>query len=225
MTLKAIDNDASFSETRIGLQKFALDADKAKIFDAKLREICRQLHGENDWSYEHVTRVSNDPAITREGKTMTIDLGKMQSPETMMAVVETFGVHTVALPEEIDEDFYNVLMEMDKDPARRQEYLDSIRPRISPAALEATRTRLDEAIEHAKSLAGKGKVYGDEQWQKPVMTPLDKNVKITKSDGTSVTFTDNIPFVKSYILHKCPSYFMRDHFDKMFEKPKTDPLH
>ena len=224
VTLKAIDNDASFSETRIGLLKFAPDAGKAQLFEEALREICRKLHG-TSWMHELMFRVLKDPAIKRNGDNTieSIDLGAMKSPEVGMAAVSILGVHSVALPEEIDKDFYDVLMEMDKDSAKKQAYLDSIKPRISPAALAATRTRLDEAIEHAKSLAGKGKVYGNEKWHTMSvlgrMTPMAKDVKITKLDGTSATFTGNIKFVEIYIVRKCPSYFMRDYFDEMFNKP------
>ena len=50
-------------------------------------------------------------------------------------------------------------MEMDANPDKKKEYLESLKPRISAAALKATENRLNEAIEHAKNLSLDGKVY------------------------------------------------------------------
>ena len=55
-------------------------------------------------------------------------------------------------------------MEMDAHPDKKKAYLDTIRPRISDAALKATEMRLNEAIEYAKKL-DKGKVLGNDDWK------------------------------------------------------------
>ena len=137
VTVKGIDNDASFSATRIGLMKFALSKDKTALYFDQLKEVCQKLHGKN-WKREYDNRVSKDPAIVRNGNTMTIDLTKATTHEARMAIIHTMGLQSIALPEEIDEDFYNHLIAMDNDPAKKREYLNSIAPRISPEALSAT---------------------------------------------------------------------------------------
>ena len=155
MTVKAIDNDASFSAKQIGMNKFALDKDAAEKFDRILRNICFDLHGKDGWKDEYDKRASLDPAIVRnKDGSMTIDLSKATSAEVKMAVVSAIGMQSpgISAPEEIDEEFYNVLMEMDgKDSAKRKEYLDSIAPRISPA-VSATSDRHKERRHHHHTL-------------------------------------------------------------------------
>ena len=140
---------------------------------------------------------------------MTVDLVKAKSPEIKMAILEVLGMHNIALPTEIDKDFYDKLMEMDRDPAKKQAYLDSIAPRISKEALTATEMRLNEAIEHAKELNKANKVYGDAQWRKQSyldqMAAPKNVVKIEKSDGTTISVSTKIEFVKEFSLRNCPS--------------------
>jgi hypothetical protein len=222
-TIKGIDNDASFSENRIGLMKFALDKEQTASYTAELKNVCQKIHGRG-WKVEYENRVSQDPAIVRNGDTMTIDLTKAQSHEAKMAIIHVLGLQSVALPEEIDQDFYEHLMAMAEDPAKKQAYLDSIAPRISPAALRATEARLDEAIAHAKKLAAKGKVYGKAQWQNEdnlkAMTGSKATVTITKTDGSKVKVDNNIECVRDYNQRKCPSFFKREFLHKMFDKPE-----
>ena len=191
MTVKGIDNNASFSSRQIGLEKYPLDQKKAADFDGVLKKVCEDVLGQG-WKGEYEHRVSLDPAITRNADgIMTIDLAKARTPEIKMAVMKALGPQSVAIPEEIDQDFYDKLMEMDRDPTKKQAYLDSIAPRISPAALAATRTRLDEAIAHAKKLKQDNQVYGNDQWRKPVvlfgMPEVQNKVRITKSEGKKST--------------------------------------
>ena len=222
-TVNAIDNDASFSENRIGLMKFAFDKEQTARYTEELKNVCQKIHGWG-WKTEYNNRVSHDPAIVRNGDTMTIDLTKAQSHEAKMAVIQILGLQSIALPEEIDQDFYEHLMAMDEDPAKKQAYLDSIAPRISSDALRATEARLDEAIAHAKKLAANGKVYGKTQWQNEdnlkAMTGSKATVTITKTDGSKVKADNNIECVRDYNQRKCPSFFKREFFHQMFNKPE-----
>ena len=118
-----------------------------------------------------------------------------------------------------------MLMEMDgKDSAKRKEYLDAIAPRISPAALKAAESRLDDAIAHAKKLNAEGKVYKQEDWQdagkRKAMKPIDKEVTVTKKDGTVLTPPLTKPYVTSYRVNSCPSYYRRDYIAGMFPHGK-----
>jgi len=221
--LKALDNDASFSENRIGLMKFAFDKEQTARYTEELKNVCQKIHGRG-WKAEYNNRVSQDPAIVRNGDTMTIDLTKAQSHEAKMAVIQVLGLQSIALPEEIDQDFYEHLIALDEDPAKKQAYLDSIAPRISPAALRATEARLDEAIAHARKLATKGKVYGNAQWQNEEnlkdMTGRKATVTITKTDGSKVKPDNNIECVNDYTERNCPSIFKREYLHQMFDKPE-----
>ena len=220
VTVKGIDNDASFSATRIGLRKFALDKEKTELYEAQLKDVCQKIHGKK-WQTEYDRRVKNDPAIVRNGDTLTIDLTKAKSHEVRMAIIHTLGLQSIALPEEIDKEFYDKLMEMDEDLTKKQAYLNSIAPRVSADALKATEARLNEAIAHAKTLNKKGKVYRQPQWQNEDnlkgMTNFKANVTITKSDGSTITPSGNdIECVRDYNERRCPSFFKREFLQRMF---------
>ncbi len=130
VTVKAIDNDASFGSWKVGLQKYAIDKYTAVRFTSNLKSVCKDVHG-NDGENEFNLRVSKDPGIKKLGEdgSLIVDFAKVKSPEVKMAIIKTLGMQSVALPEEIDEDFYNKLMEMDTHPEKKQAYLDSIAPR------------------------------------------------------------------------------------------------
>ena len=223
-TVKGIDNDASFSATRIGLLKFSLDKGRTALYEAHLKDACQKIHGKG-WKAEYDRCLKNDPAIVRDDAsgTMTIDLTKVKSHEAKMAIIPTLGLQSIALPEEIDQEFYDKLMEMDRDPAKKQAYLDSIAPRISPDALKATEARLNEAIAHAKSLDRKGKVYGNAEWRNEenlaAMTGYKNSVTITKADKSTVKVSNEIQCVRDYNERKCPSFFRREFLQNMFEEP------
>ena len=222
-TVNAIDNDASFGENRTGLMKFALDKEQTARYEQELKDVCQKIHGRG-WKAEHDTRVSQDPAIVRSGGTITIDLTRARTHEAKMALIGVLGLQSVALPEEIDRDFYDHLMEMEADPAKKQAYLDTIAPRISPAALRATEARLDEAIAHAHKLAQNGKVYGKAQWQNEdnlnAMTGSKATLTITKADGSKYKAENTIECVRDYNQRKCPSFYKREFLHKMFDPPE-----
>ena len=66
---------------------------------------------------------------------------KAKSPEVKMALNWILGGQSIAIPEEIDREFYDKLMEMDAHPDTKKAFLDTIKPRISDAALKATYKR------------------------------------------------------------------------------------
>ena len=228
VTVKAIDNDASFTARQVGLQKYTLDEDKAGKFFEELKDECKVIHGEKGGEHEYNNRVAKDVGITKnEDGTVTVDLAKAKSPEVKMALIQALGMQSIAIPEEIDEDFYNKLMEMDKDPAKKRAFLDTIKPRISKAALKTTENRLNEAIKHAKNLADKGKVFGNDDWKDTdrlsKMPRIADKVGIVNSDGKTVVVDKKMGvnkkgrnFVDQYLTNSCPSYYKRDYLQYMF---------
>ena len=221
VTVKAIDNDASFTARQVGLQKYTLDKDTAAKFLAELKKECIALYGAEAGQKEYDNRVSKDLAIKDNGDgTVTVDLAKAKSPEVKMALNQILGVQSIAIPEEIDKEFYDKLMEMDKNPDKKKEFLKSLKPRISADALKATENRLNEAIEYAKSL-DKSKVYGNDEWKDPKrlsnMPMIERSVGIVNSDGKTVVVDRNMgDFVVKYLTNSCPSYYKRDNLQYMF---------
>ena len=222
VTVKAIDNDASFTVRQIGIQKHALDKDTSEKFLAELKKECIALYGAEAGQKEYDNRVSKDLAIKDNGDgTLTVDLAEAKSPEVKMALNNILGVHGIVIPEEIDKDLYDKLMTLKDGTAARRDYIESLRPRLSAEALEATVKRLDSAIKHAEKLFSEGKVYGDAQWKDPkVLSGLSERKtkeEIVQSDGRKVEVDGSKgQFVSEYFRTSCPSYYKRDYFDKMF---------
>jgi hypothetical protein len=222
VTVNAIDNDASFTVRQIGIQKYALDKDTSDKFLAELKRECDDLYGADAGQKEYDARVSKDLGIKENGDgTLTVDLAEAKSPEVKMALNNILGVHGIIIPEEIDKDLYDKLMTLKEGTAARRDYIESLRLRLSDEALEATKKRLDSAIEHAEKLFNEGKVYGDAQWRDPkVLSSLSERKtkeEIVQSDGRKVEVDGSKgQFVSEYFRTSCPSYYKRDYYDKMF---------
>lgn len=217
VSVKGIDCDASFPTYRTGLQKYALDKDVAKEFFDKLLEVCKELHPNGQGKSEFENRAKNDPAIVRnQDGSITVDLTKAASPEIAMALKNVMGSQSLALPSVIDNTTYDKLMELDADPAKKQAYLDSLAGRISQAALDATRTRLDEAIAHAKKLHADGGVFNDNDWNSPLrlgrLGKIESMVEIPTVNGQKLPVDKfQSDLVADYAIQTCPSYFRRDY--------------
>ena len=105
-------------------------------------------------------------------------------------------------------------MALKHDPARK-EYLDAIRPRLSPASYAAAESRLDDVIAHAEKLKKENKVINKEGWLEVQEEPLATGkVEVKKQNGAikrlgGQTARDVNEFF-------CPSYFARDCLAKLF---------
>ena len=83
-------------------------------------------------------------------------------------------------------------------------------------ALAATRTRLDEAIAHAKSLKEKNKVVAADAWSNPDtvrnLAKLRKSVTLPSTQGQNIRKESrDSRHVSNFLIRICPSYFRRDY--------------
>jgi hypothetical protein len=207
------------------ITSYVIEKERKEEFQDDLKKICQSIHG-NNANAEYQKRILSDPGLkfNEDEQTITIDLSKAKSPELGLAIVGFFGPKSVAMPEEIDKEFYDTLIEMDTNSAKKKEYLDSIAPRISQAALKAAEMRLNDAIAHAKKLAANHKVYGKNEWEDEAklnqMTPMKMSLSIEKSDGTNKVVnirSKSVKDIKEYLENATPSMYMRDYFDIMFD--------
>ena len=218
VSVKGIDCDASFPAYRVGLQKYALTKDRAKEFFFHLRAVCKELHASGNGRDEYDKRCKNDPSIVRnQDGSVTVDVTKAQSPEVAMALLKVLGAQSFSLPEVIDQETYDHLMALDADPARKQAFLDSLAARIPQAAIEATKTRLDEAIAHAKKLKEEDRVYSTEDWESHErlgqLERMQSTVELPSGQGRTITKeARESRLVADYLARKCPSYYARDYF-------------
>ena len=232
VTLKAIDNDASFSNDRIGVQKFKFSVSKSRNFKNAMKKICQIVYGENRWKAEY-SKCMNSKAITQDRRTgvVTVDMAKVDRPtrEIGIALSALVGSQTIAHPDAIDKAFYDKLMELDKKPGLKEDYLATVAPRLSGEALKAARLRLDDAIEYAKYLNDNGRVFDDTAWQTPAklkhLTGIKATVTVYASDGGSAKLGDNTPYVTDFLIRTCPSYYKRDYMNFLFaEKTMRSPV-
>ena len=230
VTLKAIDNEASFVKTRIGVQKYKFAGQHARDFRDNLTEVCDKVHPDDEDGVE-LDRCLNAGAVTEhEGEVITVDLAEQgESREIGLALTMTVGAQSIALPDAIDEEMYNKLMELANSADAKAKYFASIAPRISPEALEAAKSRLDDAIAHAKKLHAAGKVIKEEGWPAVANAerPDDVGTKLTVAKASkevvevSPELFNEDPrekrFVQDCIKGSAPSYYLRDGFDKLFD--------
>ena len=176
VTLKGIDNDACFPAYRKGIRTFALDVPNTQKFKEQLLEIAKELYP--DKGPEAVNQqdpglaarfvedlFNRDPAITKnKDGSITVDTTKAASPLIAVALMNAIGLQTTALPDYIDEELYNHLMELGRSGQARKTFIAGMKAHLSPAAADAAVKRLDEAVALAKRLARENKVISKMDW-------------------------------------------------------------
>lgn len=213
VTLKGIDNDAGYSQYRTGAVRFSFDKTHSDTFKLLLRQLANDIDSRNaDAVYN---RLLHDQGVTidAEGK-ITVDASKLADKTIGTCLARLVGAQSLAIPDKIDRATYDSLMALKQDPARKA-YLDSIRPRLSPASYAAAESRLDDVIAHAEELGRQGKIVEAGGWANVQEQPLATgNVTVYKQNGAikrlgGQTARDVNEFF-------CPSYFARDGFAKLF---------
>lgn len=166
VTLKAIDNDASYGVIRQGLHKFTIPPNSGmqRAFDRALDTISMELD-------QLKREMLADPGIKKKGGAIEIDLSKSRAPLLLAGLLKRCGLRSIVPPAEIDRELYDNLMRLAQDSpdggAARRTHLASLEERLGKgsAQYKAAVRRLDESIEHARRLAAEGKVYSAEQWE------------------------------------------------------------
>ena len=216
VTVAGIDNDACYSKYRTGAGTFALDEGRSRRFGEELVKVLKNA-GVRNPKDEAKRLLAEDPSITTNGKNITVDALKAGNKAILAALKELTGVQSIAVPAKIDRDFYNHLMELKNDPAKRKEYLDSLRLRMNEGNVAAAEARLDDAIAHAEKLAQDpknivdGESWGDES------TPRRNSgdIKIDIPGGKQKSLSRQAAFDVNDMT--CQSYFARDKLDRLFE--------
>lgn len=218
VTLKAIDNDASYGVIRQGLHTFTLPPDSGmqRAFDRALDTISMEL--------DQLKRdMLADPGIKKKGGAIEIDLSKSRAPLLLAGLLKHCGLRNIAPPAEIDRELYDKLMRLAQDApdggAARRAHLSSLAERLGKgsAQYKAAVRRLDESIGHARRLAAEGKVYSAEQWedhdiQRRIAAPNLANME-TKIDSYNIIGPNAVQeFSDSARYVTFPNNFFRDFF-------------
>ena len=221
VSLKGIDNDACFPAYRTGIRTFQLSKDMADCLKANIKKTATILYPDmrdsrklDDLNAELVT----DPGIKfHEDGSATVDTTMFKSPLLHQSLLGVVGMHTTALPDYIDEDLYNHLMELAEPGEKREKYIADLAANLPEGAKNAAISRLDDAIFYAKTLHYKGHVVSTESWN-----DHDKQKEIAGEVPPSRTngwYGDVVTVGKSekgkaavgaFVVHLTEGYFRRD---------------
>ena len=170
VSMKGIDNDASYGILRTGLKTFTLPAGSfvQSDFADNLYKIAKSS-GDREGFMEVV---KSDPGIKfNDDESIEINLDKVDNKQLVQGLLHYCGFKSVTAPEEIDAELYEKLMSLSSDAsdggAERTAYLDSLATRLGAGSEQYTCAvnRLDEAIAHARKLKADGKVYSAAEWE------------------------------------------------------------
>ena len=168
VSIKGIDNDACFTDYRTGIRTFQLSENKADKLEASVKATATLLYPSDDDAGKRgqlMQKLMTDPGVKfHDDGTATVDTTKFKSPILHYCILKTIGMHTNALPDYIDAELYDKLIELSKPGERREKYIADLTANLPEAAKEAAISRLDDAIAHAKTLKGKGHVVSSEAW-------------------------------------------------------------
>ena len=213
VTVKGIDNAAGNSQYRTGAVKFSFDKDRPEDFKTLLTGLAKDIDSRN---YKNVLEdLLKDPGIKTDGEgRYTVDVSKIENKAIASVLCRVTGLQPIALPDKIDRETYEALIALKSGP-KRDEYLSSIRPRLSEASFNAAVSRLDDVIAKAEKLGGGGKVIEKEGWlDEPDETLRTGDISVKKHNGGVKKLGGKIAHEAN--AFNCTSIFVRDGLDKIF---------
>lgn len=215
VTVSGIDNDACYSKYRTGASIFSFDASRASRLKDELAKVLGNA-GVRNPKAEANRLLQQDPSITRQGNDLTVDALKVGNKAILAALKELTGVQSIAVPDKIDRDFYNNLMELKNNQEKRKAYLDSLRSRMGEDNVIAAEARLNDVIAHAERLERENKVVDGDKWGDET-TPRRNSgsVKIDNPGGRQKSLSRQNALDVNNMT--CQSYFARDKIDRLFE--------
>ncbi len=160
VTVKAIDNDMSFSSNRIGMSTFRLVGKDKLHFYSKISNAQKNIYPK----MEPPVKLLPDPGVTVTKEAIIVDTTKIRNPELFFCLTKSIGCQPVALPDVIDLELYDHLMDL-QSGEKREAFIADLKSRLTQEAVDATVKRLDEAIDHAKSLHDRGRVIKAEDFE------------------------------------------------------------
>ena len=195
----------------------------AQIFRDKCRDTIRKYPIKLQSQVRH--RLFTDPGFSEdENGVITLDATRFKAGELYYATQRAIGMTGSALPKYIDEDLYRELTSL-RTGEKREAYLADLARRLPPAAVEAARIRLDQAIDHAIKLAAEYKVVrnGDferRDMQKRLLEPEINAGNVVKPVGSFQLQLEPPPTsrekYKRQIVRRAniqvKSFFMRDFY-------------
>lgn len=166
VSLKGIDNDASFGRFRPGFSTISFAEDQAMLLLGKAISAIHTNTGEKLSANDLVDELEKMQGVEvgsdkNERLVVRIDLAKVKEPWLKELAADVRGLHQLVPPMVIDQKIYDRLMEIDQNPNLKEEYRNMLANRLGERNVKAAMLRLDGAIQHAKELAQKNRVIQD----------------------------------------------------------------
>ena len=224
VTLKAIDNDASYGIMYCGLGKLHLHANTGAC--TTIGNTINKMIDDTDEDHEDAveTFFEQDPGFKRlKDGSIEIDMMKTEKPILFAGMLQSVGPKTAAVPAEIDQELFDQLNSLAKDApdggAKRRAHLDTLAKSLgkNSAQYKFAVNRLDESIDYARKLQAQGRVYKAEDWENhDVQREIAKpNLKLEKGraefpDGATGSARKLMEFTQRGQYAGCTNMFFRD---------------
>lgn len=224
VTLKAIDNDASYGIMYCGLGQLHLHANTGACttIDNTITKMINDTDADHEDAVE--TFFEQDPGFKRlKDGSIEIDMMKTEKPILFSGMLQAVGPKTVAVPTEIDQELFDQLNSLAKNApdggAKRRAHLDTLAKSLgkNSAQYHYAVKRLDESIAHARKLQAAGRVYKAEDWenhdvQREIAKPNLKlaNGKAEFPDGATGSARKLSEFTVRGRYAGCTNLFFRD---------------
>ena len=222
VSLKGIDNDASYGIMRTGLKtfRFAADSLAQKVFLQTLNTLAVSSGTKNRfWK-----QVKEDPGIKIDNKgSVEIDLDKVVNKQLVQGLFHFCGLRCTAVPEEMDSELHDKLVALAEDApdggAARAAYLDSLATRLGAESeqYKCAVKRLDDVIAHARKLKSEGKVYTAEQWESHDIQKAVAKAALRKARNHPALPSANLQYAQAVKIRSdyvgSTNFFMRDFYD------------
>ncbi len=148
-----IDNDASFGEAKIGMDRIDLSrlSEAIKKSDA-YKELTKML----DEIAKKSTGADGDDSKVASTPITMVDITKFTDKSQFDTLKKLFGLNQIQRPHQIDQATYDHLMGINEG-----EYRAELAKHLSPTALDSAMLRLEDAKRHATQLAANKGIITD----------------------------------------------------------------
>ena len=197
VTVKCIDNDASFSALRTGLHTFKIPFEKIKLYETIIQDEA-QHYGVNKGKAIEQAMKDLKGMTTLEDGSIEVDISNAKSPLLAVALVKTIGFQRASVPDEMDSDLHDKLVSLAAGK-NREALLDGWAKRFGKESQQylCAVKRLDQAILRAKELKAEGKVYTAQQWEtddvqtKVGNAEFPQSLRLKNEAGANIGSADN----------------------------------
>ena len=214
VTVKCIDNDASFSVLRTGLHTFKIPQNAIRGYKEAIKDLADNYGASKDAAIAQAMEDLNGLQPLKDGS-IEVDVSKAKSPLLAVALYEKLGFQRTSVPAEMDSDLYDKLVSLATGGARTA-LLDEWAKRFGKKSQQylCAVKRLDQAIARAKELMKQGKVYTAQQWESEDVQNKLADVELPQSltlkkDGQEIG-SANSRFSRDYNISMADNYLFSD---------------